>query len=151
MQLIILIGNDFNSNSELQITIRKKNMMEYTLSKKGGRNTCFFPSPLVTLCHWIFSFQHICIISFCSALICRWNCLSCRIRLNVSSSMRFECCLRMHIMLQIIWHAALISSHHAMRCCHHSVSIARSRLQIRKWKSNGGIIGSKAKSCCNGV
>jgi hypothetical protein len=25
IQLIILIGNDFNSNSELQITIRKKN------------------------------------------------------------------------------------------------------------------------------
>jgi hypothetical protein len=34
----------------------------------------------------------------------------------------------LQIMLQIIWHAALISSHHAMRCCHHSVSIARSRV-----------------------
>ena len=128
-----------------------------------------FPKPvgMLTLCHCIFSFQHICIISFCSALICRWNCLSCRIRLNVSSSMWFECCLRMHIMLilililkvaidttgprvlnfflfgallshcnfslywniellrlrigvqglyfwQIIWHAAIISSHHAI-------------------------------------
>jgi hypothetical protein len=29
---------------------------------------------------------------------------------------------------QIIWRAALSSSHHAMRYCHHSVSIARSRL-----------------------
>jgi hypothetical protein len=43
----------------------------------------------------------------------------------IASSMWFECCLRMQIMLQIIWHAALISSHHAMHCCHHSVSIAR--------------------------
>jgi hypothetical protein len=43
------------------------------------------------------------------------DCLSCRIRLNVSSSMWFECCLRMQIMLQIIWHAALISSHHAIK------------------------------------
>ena len=30
--------------------------------------------------------------------------------------------------MQIIWHAALSSPHHAMRCCHHSVSITRSRL-----------------------
>jgi superfamily II DNA or RNA helicase len=30
--------------------------------------------------------------------------------------------------MQIIWRAALSSSIHAMRCCHHSVSIARSRL-----------------------
>jgi hypothetical protein len=30
--------------------------------------------------------------------------------------------------MQIIWRAALSSSHHAMHCCHHSVSIARSRL-----------------------
>jgi hypothetical protein len=37
--------------------------------------------------------------------------------------------------MQIIWHAALSNSHHAMRCCHHSVSIARSRLLVRKWKS----------------
>jgi hypothetical protein len=36
--------------------------------------------------------------------------------------MWFECCLHMQIMLQIIWHAALISSHHTMRCCHHSVN-----------------------------
>jgi hypothetical protein len=49
--------------------------------------------------------------------------LSCRIRF-ISSSMWFVCCLRM----QIIWRAALSSSHHAMRCCHHSVSISRSRL-----------------------
>jgi hypothetical protein len=30
--------------------------------------------------------------------------------------------------MQIIWRAALSSSHHAMCCCHHSVSIARSRM-----------------------
>ena len=35
------------------------------------------------------------------------------------------CCLRM----EIIWHAALNSSHH---CCHHSVSIVRSRLMAEK-------------------
>jgi hypothetical protein len=34
IQLIILIGNDFNSNSELQITIRKKND-EVPCPKKG--------------------------------------------------------------------------------------------------------------------
>jgi hypothetical protein len=79
-----------------------------------------------------------CIISFCSDLSCRWNCLSCRIRLNVSSSMWFECCLRMQIIL-IIWRAALSSSHHTMRCCHHSVSIVRSRLDFKmevKWRNN---------------
>jgi hypothetical protein len=41
------------------------------------------------------------------------SCTGCRIRF-ISSSMWFLCCLRM----QIIWHAALSSSHHAMRCCH---------------------------------
>ena len=30
--------------------------------------------------------------------------------------------------MQIIWRAVLSSSHHAVHCCHHSVSIARSRL-----------------------
>jgi hypothetical protein len=34
------------------------------------------------------------IISFCADFSCRWNCLFCRIRLSVSSSMWFECCLR---------------------------------------------------------
>jgi hypothetical protein len=34
--------------------------------------------------------------------------------------------------MQIIWRVALSSSHHAMRCCHHSVSIARSRLMAEK-------------------
>jgi hypothetical protein len=34
--------------------------------------------------------------------------------------------------MQIIWRAALSSSHHAMRYCHHSVSIARSRLMVEK-------------------
>jgi hypothetical protein len=34
--------------------------------------------------------------------------------------------------LQIIWRAALSSSHHAMRSCHHSVSIARSHLMAEK-------------------
>jgi hypothetical protein len=57
------------------------------------------------------------IISFCSDLSCRWNCLSCRIRF-ISSSMWFVCCC---LHMQIIWHAALSSSHH-------SVCIARLRL-----------------------
>ena len=49
IQLITLIGNDFNSNSELQITIRTKTY-DLTLSKKGGeRNTCSFRIPWVTL------------------------------------------------------------------------------------------------------
>ena len=43
IQLITLIGNDFNSNSELQITIREKKY-DLTLSKKGGENTCSFRS-----------------------------------------------------------------------------------------------------------
>jgi hypothetical protein len=34
--------------------------------------------------------------------------------------------------MQIIWHAALSSSHHSMRCCHHSVGIVRSRLMAEK-------------------
>ena len=43
------MGNDFNSNSELQITIRTK-IYDLTLSKKGGeRNTCSFRIPWVTL------------------------------------------------------------------------------------------------------
>jgi hypothetical protein len=61
--LIILIGN-----SELQITIRKKNDV-VPCPKKGGRNTCSLRSPLVTLCHWIFSFQHI-------LYYLRWTCYS---------------------------------------------------------------------------
>ena len=36
--MITLIGNDFNSNSELQITIRRKKC-DLTLSKKGAENT----------------------------------------------------------------------------------------------------------------
>jgi hypothetical protein len=44
------------------------------------------------------------------------------------------CCLRM----QIIWHAALSSSHHAMRVCHHSFSIARSRPQRALHTQNSG-------------
>jgi hypothetical protein len=35
--------------------------------------------------------------------------------------------------MQIIWRAALSSSHRAMHCCHHSVSIARSRLMAEKY------------------
>jgi hypothetical protein len=55
----------------------------------------------LTLRKWFETFlsNTFCIISFCSDLSCRWNC---RIRLNVSSSMWFECCLRMQIMFQII-------------------------------------------------
>ena len=74
IQLIILIGNDFNSNSELQITIRKKKWCS-TLSKKGGRNT----SHALSEAHWqhsaIESFlsNTFCSISFCSALIYRWT------------------------------------------------------------------------------
>ena len=76
---------------------------------------------------WSFLSNTFCIISFCSDLSCSWNCLSCRICF-ISSSMWFVYCLR----TQIIWHAALSSSHHAMRCCHHSVSITRSRLMVEK-------------------
>jgi hypothetical protein len=102
--------------------------IDLTLSKmRGGeRNTCSFWSLWVTLPLNLLS-NTFCIISFCSDLSCRWNCLSCRIRF-ISSSMWFVCCLRM----QIIWCAALSNSHHAMCCCHHSVSIARSRLMVEK-------------------
>ena len=83
-----------------------------------------FPKPVGnTAIESFLSNNTFCIIPFCSDLSCRWNCLSCRIR--------FISILRM----QIIWHAALSSSHHAMRCCQHSISIARSRLQPTK-KSN---------------
>ena len=95
------------------------------LVQKGWRKHMLFPKPVGNTAIKSFLSNTFCIISFCSDLSCRWNC---RIRLNVSSSMWFECCLRMQIMLQIIWRAALSSSHHTMRCCHHSVSIARSRL-----------------------
>jgi hypothetical protein len=37
-----------------------------------------------------------------------------------------------YINRRIIWRATLSSSHHAMRCCHHSVNIARSRLMAEK-------------------
>ena len=98
-------------------------------NERGERNTCSFRSPWVTLPLNLFFPTHF--VLFPSALIwavdARWNCLSCRIRF-ISSSMWCVCCLRM----QIIWRAALSSSHHAMRCCHHSVSIARSRLMAEK-------------------
>jgi hypothetical protein len=42
IQLIILIGNDFNSNSELQITIRKKNDV-VPCPKRGDM---LFPKPV---------------------------------------------------------------------------------------------------------
>jgi hypothetical protein len=132
IQLITLIGNDFNSNGELQITIREKKKKKYNIwsclvqnELKEGRTYdkhMLFPKPVGNTAIESFLSNTFCIISFCSDLSCRWNCLSCRIRF-ISSSMWFVC-LRM----QIIWHAALSSSHHAMCCCHHSVSIARSRL-----------------------
>ena len=84
-----------------------------------------FPKPVGNTAIESFLSNTFCIISFCSYLSCRWNCLSCRIHF-ISSSMWFVCCLHM----QIIWHTALSSSHHAMRCCHYSVSIAISRLMV---------------------
>ena len=72
MQLIILIGNDFNSNSELQITIRKKNDV-VPCPKKGD------VTHALSEAHWqhsaIESFlsNTFCIISFCSALTYRWT------------------------------------------------------------------------------
>jgi hypothetical protein len=51
-------------------------------------------------------------------------------RIAAPTALYHVCCgLRM----QIIWHAALNSSHHAMCCCHHSVSIARSRLMAESF------------------
>ena len=70
--MIILIGNDFNSNSELQITIRKKNDV-VPCPKKGD------VTHALSEAHWqhsaIESFlsNTFCIISFCSALIYRWT------------------------------------------------------------------------------
>ena len=94
---------------------------DLTLSKiRGGENVTHALSEAIES----FLSNTFCIISFCSDLSCRWNCLSCRIRF-ISSSMWFVCCC---LRMQIIWCAALSSSHHAMRCCHHSVSITRSRL-----------------------
>ena len=84
-----------------------------------------FPKPVGNTAIESFLSNTFCIISFCSYLSCRWNFLSCRIHF-ISSSMWFVCCLHM----QIIWHTALSSSHHAMRCCHYSVSIAISRLMV---------------------
>jgi hypothetical protein len=44
--------------------------------------------------------------------------------------------------MQIIWRAALSSSHHAMRCCHHSVSIAfvGSKVKWRNERVQGKIV-----------
>jgi hypothetical protein len=42
IQLIILIGNDFNSNSELQITIRRKNDV-VPCPKKGDVTHALIP------------------------------------------------------------------------------------------------------------
>ena len=88
----------------------------------GERNTCSFRSPWVTLPLNLFFPTHFVLFPF--PLSCRWNCLSCRICF-ISSSMWFVCCC---LRMQIIWHTALSSSHHAMCGCHHSVSVARSHL-----------------------
>ena len=90
----------------------------------GATQHMLFPKHVGNTAIESFHSNTFCIISFCSDLSCRWNCLSCRIRF-ISSSMWFVCCC---LRMQIIWRAALSSSHHAMRGCHHSVSIARSRL-----------------------
>jgi hypothetical protein len=65
---------------------------------------------------------------------------------------------------QIIWHAELSSSHHAMRYCYHSVSIARSHLccsTLTHYTDSvpidlkccvlGVVWDSSVESCCNGV
>ena len=52
-----------------------------------------FPKPVGNTAIESFLSNTFCIISFCSDLSCRWNCLSCRIRLIISSSMWFVCCL----------------------------------------------------------
>jgi hypothetical protein len=44
-----------------------------------------FPKPVGNTAIESFLSNTFCIISFCSDLSCRWNCLSCRIRLNISS------------------------------------------------------------------
>ena len=116
----------------------------YLVQNERGRTWhMLFLKPVGNTAIECFLSNTFCIISFCSELSCRWNCLSCRIRF-ILSSMWFVCCLPM----QIIWRAALSSSHHAMCCCHHSVSIARSRLLVRKRNWNGDMIGSMWKSSC---
>ena len=99
---------------------------DLTLSR-GECNTCSFRSPWVTLPLNLFFPTHLVLFPFVLIWAVDGTVLSCRIRF-ISSSVWFVCYLRM----QIIWHTALSSSHHAMRCCHHSVSIARSRLMAEK-------------------
>ena len=89
----------------------------------GGRNTCSFRSPWVALPFNLFFPTHF--VLFPSALIWTVDGTVCPAEYALY---HVCCCLRM----QIIWHAALSSSHHAMRCCHHSVSTARSRLMAEK-------------------
>ena len=97
----------------------------YLVQHERGRTWhMLFLKPMGNTAIEFFLSNTFCIISFYSDLSCRWNCLSCRIRF-ISSPMWFVCCC---LRMQIIWHAALSSFHHAMRCCHHSVSTARSRL-----------------------
>ena len=89
---------------------------DLTLSKMRGeeRNTsCSFRNPCVTLPLNLFFPTHF--VLFPSALIWAVDRTVCPARIRFTSSyMWFVCCLRM----QIIWHAASSSSHHAMHCCH---------------------------------
>ena len=93
------------------------------LNERGERNTCSFRSPWVTLPLILFFPTHF--VLFPSVLIGAIDGTVCPAEYPLY---HVCCCLRM----QIIWRAALSSSHHAMRCCHHSVSIARSRLMAEK-------------------
>ena len=88
-------------------------------NERGERNTCCFRSPWVTLPLNLFFPTHF--VLFPSALIWSVDGTVCP-----AEYVLYHVCCCLHVRMQIIWHAALSSFHHAMRCCHHSVSIARS-------------------------
>ena len=50
------------------------------VQNRGEHSTCSFRTPWITLPNESFLSNIFCIISFCTYLSCRWNCLSCRIR-----------------------------------------------------------------------
>ena len=133
-------------------------------NERGERNTCSFRSPWVTLPLNLFFPTHF--VLFPSALIWAVDGIVCPAEYALYHD-DVCCCLRM----QIIRHAALSSSHHAMHCCH-SVSIARSRLIAMKrgnvptqsWSgksavflmesaltSNGSSKSNKKQSDCRGI
>ena len=94
-------------------------------NERGGeRNICSFQSPWVTLPLNLFFPTHF--VLFPSALIWAVDGTVCPAEYALY---HLPCDLYVVVLcIQIIWRTALSSSHHAMRCCHHSVSIARSRL-----------------------